>query len=119
MAPTPSTRRLLDGVEVPVPPLDGASPSAFSTPHAIKCDSHTGDNLQMRQARDVRSGSVRLPIGVRQVCDETGTSLRVVDPPRRRRRVPVAQASGGKCRHCKEWYGGLRRISGGVPSQER
>jgi hypothetical protein len=28
-------------------------------------------------------------------------------------------ASGGKCRHCKEWYGGLRRIVGGVPSQER
>ena len=65
MAPTPSTRRLLDGVEVPVPPLDGASPSAFSTPHAIKCDSHTGDNLQMRQARDVRGRALRLPIGVR------------------------------------------------------
>ena len=29
MGPTPSTRHLLDGVEVPVPPLDGASPSAF------------------------------------------------------------------------------------------
>ena len=29
MAPTPSTRHLLDGVEMPVPPLDGASPSAF------------------------------------------------------------------------------------------
>ena len=64
MAPTPSTRRLLDGVEVPVPPLDGASPSAFSTVHATQCDFHTGDNLQMRQARDVRSRALRLPARV-------------------------------------------------------
>ena len=60
MAPTPSTRHLLDGVAVPVPPLDGASPSAFSTVQPTQCDFHTGDNLQMRQARDVRSGAVRL-----------------------------------------------------------
>jgi len=53
MAPTPSTRHLLDGVEMPVPPLDGASPSAFSTVHPTQCDFHTGDNLQMRQAGDL------------------------------------------------------------------
>ena len=64
MAPTPSTRHLLDGVEVPVPPLDGASPSAFSTVHPTQCDFHTGDNLQMRQAGDVRSRAVRLPARV-------------------------------------------------------
>ena len=43
MAPTPSTRHLLDGVAVPVPPLDGASPSAFSTVQPTQCDFHTGD----------------------------------------------------------------------------
>ena len=53
MGPTPSTRHLLDGVEVPVPPLDGASPSAVSTVHATQCNFHTGDNLQMRQAGDL------------------------------------------------------------------
>ena len=118
MAPTPSTRRLLDGVEVAVPSLDGASPSAFSTAHPTQCDFHTGDNLQMRQARDVRGRALWLPARVRQVRDEAGASSHRVDAPRRRR-VPVAQASGGKCRHCKEWYGGLRRIVGGVPTQER
>ena len=81
MAPTPSTRHLLDGVEMPVPPLDGASPSAFSTVHPTQCDFHTGDNLQMRQARDVRSRALRLPIGVRQVRDEA----------RVRRQVPALQ----------------------------
>ena len=53
MGPTPSTRHLLDGVEVPVPPLDGASPSPFSTAHPTPCDFHTGDNLQMRQTGDL------------------------------------------------------------------
>ena len=81
MAPTPSMRHLLDGVEVPVPPLDGAGPSAFSTAHPTQCDSHAGDNLQMRQARDVRSRALRLPIGVRQVRDEA----------RVRRQVPPLQ----------------------------
>ena len=81
MGPTPSTRHLLDGVEVPVPPLDGASPSAFSTVHAAPCDFHTGDNLQMREARDVRSRAVRLQARVRQVRDEA----------RVRRQVPPLQ----------------------------
>ena len=102
MASTPSTRHLLDGVEVPVPPLDGASPSAFSTVHPTQCDFHTGDNLQMRQARDVRSRALRLPIGVRQVRDEARVRRQV--PPlqgvvrrpaadRRRRAVAGAIAS--------------------------
>ena len=104
MAPTPSTRHLLDGVEVPVPPLDGASPSPFSTAHPTPCDFHTGDNLQMRQARDVRSRALRLPIGVRQVRDEARVRRQV--PPlqgvvrrpaahRRRRAVAGAIAAGG------------------------
>ena len=41
-----------------------------------------------------------VPCGCRLACDKCAMKL----------------ASGGKCRHCKEWYGGLRRISGGVPS---
>ena len=44
-----------------------------------------------------------VPCGCRLACDKCAMKL----------------ASGGKCRHCKEWYGGLRRISGGVPSHER
>ena len=44
-----------------------------------------------------------VPCGCRLACDKCAMKL----------------ASGGKCRHCKEWYGGLRRIVGGVPSQER
>ena len=44
-----------------------------------------------------------VPCGCRLACDKCAMKL----------------ASGGKCRHCKEWYGGLRRIVGGAPSQER
>ena len=45
-----------------------------------------------------------VPCGCRLACDKCAMKL----------------ASGGKCRHCKEWYGGLRRISSGAPSpQER
>ena len=45
-----------------------------------------------------------VPCGCRLACDKCAMKL----------------ASGGKCRHCKEWYGGLRRIIGGAPSpQER
>ena len=45
-----------------------------------------------------------VPCGCRLACDKCAMKL----------------ASGGKCRHCKEWYGGLRRIVSGAPSpQER
>ena len=45
-----------------------------------------------------------VPCGCRLACDKCAMKL----------------ASGGKCRHCKEWYGGLRRIISGAPSpQER
>ena len=100
MAPTPSTRHLLDGVEVPVPPLDGASTAAFSTAHPTHC-------LIYAQVTTCKCGKPvtfeAVPCGCRLACDKCAMKL----------------ASGGKCRHCKEWDGGLRRISGGVPSQER
>ena len=41
-----------------------------------------------------------VPCGCRLACDKCAMKL----------------ASGGKCRHCKEWYGGLRRIISGAPS---
>ena len=43
-----------------------------------------------------------VPCGCRLACDKCAMKL----------------ASGGKCRHCKEWYGGLRRIVSGAPSPQ-
>ena len=91
---------LRDGVEAPVPPLDGASPSAFSTVHPTQRDFHT-QVTTCKCGKPVTFEAV--PCGCRLACDKCAMKL----------------ASGGKCRHCKEWYGGLRRIVGGVPSQER
>jgi len=91
---------LRDGVEAPIPHRS----TVPARPRSRRCARLHVMSTQVTTCKCGKPVTFEaVPCGCRLACDKCAMKL----------------ASGGKCRHCKEWYGGLRRISGGVPSQER